>query len=669
MSRIFDHVIIIMFENEYRSYVMDNPYMRWLARQGIDLANHHGAMHPSQTNYIASVAGQLCGVTYDNNPRAQGSGAVTSARCIVDLLQPTGAPAKATWKAYMENYVGTLTWVAQPPYYTKHNPFYMFDSVQNDPARRANIVDAAEFLRDVAAGTLPNYAWITPNIWNDGHYLRGTTQSPAIRHLLVNQLAQWLEHDLFGPIGFPGPNSKLPPRTLVVVTFDEADYESVSGGSAYEGPNQIYTVLLGDLDAIVPGTVIREGSNHYSLLRTIEDNFELGTLGTNDAAAGPLRCLWGQRFAWSNPLVIAPPNVAPATAFTPVATTSGVALGTYADRAFLISQGSGSDQAGYWSSYDGRSWTAQTAIPGVSTLTGPMAVAGCTAGLMLVYFDAGVLSSVTYTDAGGWTSPVAVPNTSAIIGPLALAAFADAAQLMLVFHTATGLASMIYAAGAWAAPVALAAASTSNVAAGSSLALAELGNLLLLVYQSSAAGTPLTGLTYSLVDFNTVSASGQIPSPPNVWSVQPAPLTYLPGTPELPEPRSFITSGPLAMAHLDGGLYLGWAEPEPTPADNPYGQFFASDWVHWSCYSMAGVLTSAQPVASSANAYGTFGEATWGPAHRLSGAPLRTGAGTLAITRLRERLVLVFGPADAVASQTGYPPINALFMSEGRFVG
>lgn len=60
IHRAFDHILIIMLENEYRQYVLQNPYMRRLARQGIELRNFHGVMHPSQTNYIASIAGELC---------------------------------------------------------------------------------------------------------------------------------------------------------------------------------------------------------------------------------------------------------------------------------------------------------------------------------------------------------------------------------------------------------------------------------------------------------------------------------------------------------------------------------------------------------------------------------------------------------------------------------
>src|ERR1700761_1145169 len=67
-ERIFDHVLIIVFENEYHSYVHANPYMKSLAAKGADLANHFGNMHPSQTNYISSVAGELCNITYDWPP-------------------------------------------------------------------------------------------------------------------------------------------------------------------------------------------------------------------------------------------------------------------------------------------------------------------------------------------------------------------------------------------------------------------------------------------------------------------------------------------------------------------------------------------------------------------------------------------------------------------------
>jgi Phosphoesterase family len=94
-ERAFDRVLVVMFENQYRSYVLDNPFFRRLARQGIQLDNYNGVMHPSQTNYIAAIAGELCGVTQDDPPRP-----LLTQRMIVDLLEE----AQLRWKGYMENF-------------------------------------------------------------------------------------------------------------------------------------------------------------------------------------------------------------------------------------------------------------------------------------------------------------------------------------------------------------------------------------------------------------------------------------------------------------------------------------------------------------------------------------------------------------------------------------
>src|ERR1700761_7870475 len=127
-GRAFDHILIIMFENMYRGYVLGNPYMRRLARQGIQLGNFFGVMHPSQTNYIASIAGELCNVTSDNRPP------LLAQRTIVDVLEE--APGRLRWKGYMESYVAEATpWAPTflpkdaPPYFIKHNPFSAFASI------------------------------------------------------------------------------------------------------------------------------------------------------------------------------------------------------------------------------------------------------------------------------------------------------------------------------------------------------------------------------------------------------------------------------------------------------------------------------------------------------------------------------------------------------------
>jgi Phosphoesterase family len=144
--------------------------------------------------------------------------------------------------------------------------------VQNQE-RWKRIDNEAGLFADLLNGEFPEYAWFTPNIWNDGHWIDGTEDDPNPRApILVDQSACWLEN-FFARLRFPGPHSHLPPRTLVVVTFDESDFESdylPDMASSYDGPNQIFTVLLGD--GIEPGFE-EEGYNHYSLLRTVEMNF------------------------------------------------------------------------------------------------------------------------------------------------------------------------------------------------------------------------------------------------------------------------------------------------------------------------------------------------------------------------------------------------------------
>ena len=160
--RAFDRVLIIMFENMYRSYVLQNPYMRRLAEQGLDMRNYFGVMHPSQTNYIASIAGELCNVTYDDRPPRQ-----LRQNTLVDLLERASPPV--SWNAYMDSYQPTqnpwspgLVPQDQFPYLIKHNPFSSFQNITSNPTRWANITNELQFFEDVANGTLPQYAWFTP---------------------------------------------------------------------------------------------------------------------------------------------------------------------------------------------------------------------------------------------------------------------------------------------------------------------------------------------------------------------------------------------------------------------------------------------------------------------------------------------------------------------------
>jgi hypothetical protein len=342
MKKPFDRIITVMFENQYRNYVIQDPFLKKLASAGADMTNYFGVFHPSQTNYLASLAGEICSVTNDNPPISP-----LLQNTLVDLLEDENV----SWKAYMEAYPNepwNPDWIKPdypeaeqpineyPPaggddlsrYFRKHNAFASFHNIQKDEDRWSKIVDDFDFWNDVKNNNLPEYSWFTPDIWNDGHYLYNTHIDTNPRTELVPQLSAWLENVFLGDIDASklqgasssgldkiGLNldvdllltdpqkawqqSNIPSGTLIVVTFDEADFNAVGYDTNYDGPNQIYTVLLGDM--IAPGTVISTPYNHYNLIRTVEENFSLGSLMKNDFGANYFRFLWNEKFAWNSP--------------------------------------------------------------------------------------------------------------------------------------------------------------------------------------------------------------------------------------------------------------------------------------------------------------------------------------------------------------------------------
>jgi hypothetical protein len=292
MGMAFERIVIVMLENSTRSNVLANPYMNALRSQGVFLSNSRGVTHSSQPNYIVSVGGDSFGL-YDDTPGyarwiyEKGSHPITT---IADLLEEK----RLTWRNYAEDlppdykkqavkglHANPITippdqTTQDPNFARKHVPFLSFPSIVSQPHRLANIVDGHEFEVDLEAGNLPNYSWYTPNLINDGHNLTTkeseTDPGDTDLHVNIKNIAKFLK-------GFLGedPLSKFPPETLIVITFDEA--------YPYHDPYGVYTLLIGDM--LQAGTTVTIPYNHYSLLRSVEVNFGLGSLGRNDDVAAP----------------------------------------------------------------------------------------------------------------------------------------------------------------------------------------------------------------------------------------------------------------------------------------------------------------------------------------------------------------------------------------------
>jgi hypothetical protein len=251
-----EHVIEIVLENTNFPDAIAQPFLAEIAARGALLTNHHALTHPSHPNYIAMVSGDTHGVT--------GSDPITlDVRHLGDLLEARGL----TWKVYAEGYPGgCFLGAGAGRYVRRHVPFLDFANVTGNLERcTRSIVPATAFDADVAARNLPKYALYIPDLDNDAHDT-GVAFADA-----------WLRMR-FGPLF---NDADLTRDTLFIITFDEGTVGS---------PNTIYTAFYGA--GISAGTTDATFYDHYSVLRTLEQIFRIGTLNRNDQLATPISRIW-----------------------------------------------------------------------------------------------------------------------------------------------------------------------------------------------------------------------------------------------------------------------------------------------------------------------------------------------------------------------------------------
>jgi phospholipase C len=251
-------IVLVVMENKERGSVIGSgsaPYVNRLARRYATPRNYFGVSHPSLPNYLALVGGSTFGVHSDCTGCNQG------ASNLVDQLEGAGV----SWNAYMEGMPRPcFPGASSGRYAKKHNPFAYFTTITSDPARCAKVVPATRLKSDLAAGTLPQFVFITPDLCNDTHDCSVAHGDRYLSQLIPPLLGQ------LGPRGF-----------LVLAWEEGSSNASCCGGTARGGR----------VPVVVAGPRVRRGStqataySHYSTLRTIEDAFGLSHL-RNAAAPG-----------------------------------------------------------------------------------------------------------------------------------------------------------------------------------------------------------------------------------------------------------------------------------------------------------------------------------------------------------------------------------------------
>jgi len=168
-------VFTIVMENHSEGQILgstDAPYINSLAAMGAVAAGYHDSyVHPSEPNYLWMVAGENFGILNDDDP---GDDNTIDARShLADQIEHAGL----TWRAYEESMGQPCGLSSHDTYAAKHDPFVYFSDINGwngvdfAPSARCaeHVVDFSQLEVDIAAGTLPDYAFITPDLQHDMH--------------------------------------------------------------------------------------------------------------------------------------------------------------------------------------------------------------------------------------------------------------------------------------------------------------------------------------------------------------------------------------------------------------------------------------------------------------------------------------------------------------------
>jgi hypothetical protein len=239
----------------------------------------HGCVYPSATQTLAGqlTAKRLKWRAYLEGMDEPGAGAGSAyGACGHPALgapDPTSAPTPPAGQAY-------ATW---------RNPFVYFHSLIDSSACTSDDVGLDKLKSDLAnAKNTPSFAYVVPDRCHDGNATPCAPGAPAG----MEAADVWLKK----VVPEITASKAYKENGLLVLTVDEApssgEFEDSSsccgqpkfpnmpapaGGIGPPGGGQVGALLLSPF--IKGGATVQDTYNHFSLLRTVEDLFELGHLG------------------------------------------------------------------------------------------------------------------------------------------------------------------------------------------------------------------------------------------------------------------------------------------------------------------------------------------------------------------------------------------------------
>jgi len=301
LGNYFDHLVVIMMENQGINDICgsnpppcngsNTPYMSSLANSYGISQQYLSLVITSWPNYYGILGAFLpsgCSTT-NPGPCYPPAASLTNPN-LIDRFDAAGL----TWKGYMESQgvaAGCVTGGSEP-YTHEHNGFVAFQDIVNNTSRCSKIVLAnpsscgsvtdCALINDLNSSSPPSFMWLTPNDCNDMRAWSGCSNgctrggsSTCIRkgdNYLNSLVPNILNSNTFATT-----------RAALFITFDEGnDYCPLNDSSE----DCLYAVWAGPVAKT--GFSSAQLYNQYSLTKTIEVNWDLTSLTSNDASATPM---------------------------------------------------------------------------------------------------------------------------------------------------------------------------------------------------------------------------------------------------------------------------------------------------------------------------------------------------------------------------------------------
>jgi acid phosphatase len=262
------HVYIVAEENRSYERVVGSPvmpYLNGLLAKGAVATQFYSNMHGSLENYLILTSGQY--LTHNND---------TLAVFNVDNIERHLLINGMTFKSYAQSlpFAG-YTGLYSGAYMKRHAPLPYYTDMANSSLIK-NHVSSTELAKDIANGTLPNFAFITPDGNNDMHNCSANLNIcfAAADNFLKNTIGPLLASAPFQPGG----------DGVLIIWADEADLGTDNRCSA-----TVSTGCGGHILVAMIGPQVKAGYkstatyHHQSVLRTVLE--AMGTTANFPSAA------------------------------------------------------------------------------------------------------------------------------------------------------------------------------------------------------------------------------------------------------------------------------------------------------------------------------------------------------------------------------------------------